>query len=114
MNEVEKELSMWSLEVEDLHNAYENLLFFTIPKLLHVHRQMSEGNMEGIMDQISFLFKNNIIVREKLKTNIKVLLLMCVCVWSHNCVCDMHWLLYRPCTYMYIFTVGAELYMYVQ
>lgn len=75
---------MWSLEVEDLHNAYENLLFFTIPKLLHVHRQMSEGNMEGIMDQISFLFKNNIIVREKLKTNIKVLLLMCVCVCGHT------------------------------
>ena len=77
---------MWSLEVEDLHSAYENLLFFTIPKLLHVHRQMSEGNMEGIMDQISFLFKNNIIVREKLKTNIKVLLLMCVCMLTQLCM----------------------------
>ena len=77
---------MWSLEVEDLHKSFENLLFFTIPKLLHVHRQMSEGNMEGIMDQISFLFKNNIIVREKLKTNIKVLLLMCVCVYGHTTV----------------------------
>ena len=86
---------MWSLEVEDLHKSFENLLFFTIPKLLHVHRQMSEGNMEGIMDQISFLFKNNIIVREKLKTNIKVLLLTCVC--SHNCVCVSVYVLCTSC-----------------
>lgn len=72
MEEVERELSLWSLEVEDLHNTYENLLFFTIPKLLHVHRHMTSGNMEGIVDQISFLFKNNIIIREKLKSNVKV------------------------------------------
>ena len=33
---------------------------------------MTSGNMEGIVDQISFLFKNNIIIREKLKSNVKV------------------------------------------
>ena len=72
MEEAEEELKVWSLDVADLHKQYETLLFFSIPKLRHVHKKLVDGHVDNVVAEISFLFKNNIIVREKLKATVKV------------------------------------------
>ena len=72
MKETEEKLRLWSLEVTDLQSHYKNLLFLSIPKLLILHKSMRENQVEEIVNEISFLFKNNTIVREKLKSNVKV------------------------------------------
>ena len=60
------------MEVAELQLNYKNLLFFSIPKLLVLHKSVKEAAVEVIVNEISFLFKNNAIVRGKLKENIKV------------------------------------------
>ena len=72
VDEANAQLKDWSFIVSDLHRQFETLLFFNIPKLLHLHAKLSEGQTDNVVGEISFLFKNNIIVREKLKATVKV------------------------------------------
>lgn len=60
------------LDVDNLHVQFHSLLFFSIPKLRHIHKRLVEGHIDNIVGEISFLFKNNVIVREKMKSTVKV------------------------------------------
>ena len=72
VEEAEDELKVWICDVAELHEQFATLLFFNIPKLRHVHKKLVEGHVDNIVAEISFLFKNNLIVREKLKATVKV------------------------------------------
>ena len=87
VKETEEKLRLWSLEVADLQSHYKYLLFFSIPKLLILHKSMRENQVEEIVNEISFLFKNNTIVRGKLKSNVKVgckYLCLIRCIFLNN------------------------------
>ena len=72
VTEAETQLKDWNTIVSELHTQFESLLFFSIPKLLHLHQKLSDGHSDSVVGEISFLFKNNSIVREKLKSSVKV------------------------------------------
>ena len=65
-------MQVWTKDVNDLHTQFETLLFFSIPKLRHIHKRLVDGHIDNIVAEISFLFKNNVIVREKMKSTVKV------------------------------------------
>ena len=63
VTEVEMELNMWNKKVEQLHKEYKWLLFFRIPKLIHLSKHFegsdSEYNVDRILQEIGFLLQRN-------------------------------------------------------
>ena len=72
--EAVKVLSVWEQDVAQLRSQYEQLLFFTIPKLLHLYHMITalEPDLESIVQEVRFLFQNTPPVRKKLKETIEV------------------------------------------
>lgn len=63
--------------VNSLRSEYEQLLFFSIPKLLHLYQNLVGGrpSVSRIVNDVSILFQNVHEVQRKLRHTIKV----CVC-----------------------------------
>ena len=74
MYAVGETLCRWEKEVSQLRSNYEQLLFFTIPKLLHLYHMISadEPDIEGVVQEVGFLFQNQPHVRQKLKKSVQV------------------------------------------
>ena len=68
------ELSDWKMMVSNLRSEYEQLLFFSIPKLLHLYQNLLGGhhNIASIVNDVSILFQNKHEVQRKLKHTVKV------------------------------------------
>ena len=87
-----KKLSEWEKQVAQLRTQYEQLLYFTIPKLLHLYHMITsqEPDIDGIVQEVGFLFQNKPVVRQKLRGSVKVythldvLTSMHVCRWSFS------------------------------
>lgn len=64
----------WSQEVSDLRARYTWLLFFSVPKMLLLHKLMHSPPLEGekidnVFHEVSFLVANK---RENLRSNLQV------------------------------------------
>ena len=57
------ELNMWNKKVEQLHKDYKWLLFFRVPKLMHLSKHFEESDSEcdvdRILQEIGFLLPRN-------------------------------------------------------
>lgn len=78
--EANKILSKWEQEVAQLRNEYEQLLYFSIPKLLHLYELITaqDPSATKIVQEVSFMFQNEVSMRHRLKDVVKV--------------CTGHWL----------------------
>ena len=67
-------LSQWEKEVTNLRAEYEQLLFFSIPKLLHLYQNLmaAQPNPTDIVHDVGFLFENKPHVQSQLKETVKV------------------------------------------
>lgn len=67
-------LSKWREEVSLLRIQYEQLLFFSIPKLLHLFRMITaeKPDINAIVQEVGFLFQNKPLVLKKLKETVQV------------------------------------------
>lgn len=67
-------LSDWKEMVNNLRSEYEQLLFFSIPKLLHLYQNLVGGrpNVGRIVNDVSILFQNQHDVQKKLRHTVKV------------------------------------------
>ena len=72
--EANKTLSQWEKEVAQLRTDYEQLLYFSIPKLLHLYHLITVQNPSAtaVMQEVSFMFQNEASTRQKLKDVVKV------------------------------------------
>lgn len=69
----------------DLRAEYEQLLFFSVPKLLHLYQNLTahEPNPVIIVHDVGFLFQNKPDVQLKLKKTVKVgWISVLACVWQ--------------------------------
>jgi len=60
--------------VNNLRSEYEQLLFFSIPKLLHLYQNLvgEKPNVGKIANDVTILFQNKYDVQQKLRHTIKV------------------------------------------
>lgn len=56
-----------------LRMKYEQLLFFSIPKLLHLYELMMSKEIDGVAKEIGFLFQNKPDVQQKLRETVEVM-----------------------------------------
>lgn len=61
----------------ELRSEYEQLLYFSVPKLLHLYQNLmvAEPSPESIMHDVGFLFENTPSVQAQLKETVQVCLL---------------------------------------
>ena len=99
-----------------MYKTYDKLLFFSIPKILSLHKILvvTDVSIDKIVQEIGFLFKNDPEATGKLKIAIKVIIryianklslvntkqsvCVCVCVsYAYSChwICKNH-----PCSYV--------------
>ena len=59
-----------------MYKTYDKLLFFSIPKILSLHKVLvvTDVSIDKIVQEIGFLFKNDPEATGKLKTAIKVII----------------------------------------
>ena len=64
----------WTTKVVDLRQHYTWLLFFSVPKILHLYSLVEElsVDLDAIVREILFLFENDLLVRQKLKPVVQV------------------------------------------
>lgn len=69
-----KSLTEWKEMVNTLRSEYEQLLYFSIPKLLHLYQNLVGGqlNIGKIVNDVSVLFQNGHDVQRKLRQTVKV------------------------------------------
>ena len=74
VNEVSKSVVAWEEQMAELRSEYEQLLYFSVPKLLHLYQNLtvSEPSLESIMHDVGFLFENTPSVQAQLKLAIQV------------------------------------------
>ena len=67
-------LSEWKEIVNNFRSKYEQLLYFSIPKLLHLYQNLVGGrpNVNKIVNDVSILFHNSLDVQNKLRHTVKV------------------------------------------
>ena len=67
-------LDEWELQIVQLRAHYEQLLFFSIPKLLNLYNLMTskESQFDGVAKEVGFLFQNKPDVQLKLRETVKV------------------------------------------
>ena len=77
VDNIEDTLLQWTEKVCILHRNYCWLLFFSVPKLLHLHSLLDYINLDldAIVRELSFLFENSVTICEKLKPDVQVCLL---------------------------------------
>ena len=77
VDNIEQTLLQWTEKVCILHQNYSWLLFFSVPKLFHLHSLLDNINLDldAIVRELSFLFENSVTICEKLKPDIQVCLL---------------------------------------
>ena len=56
-----------------LHIQYEQLLFFSIPKLLHLYELMMSKEIDDVAKEVGFLFQNKPDVQQKLRETVEVM-----------------------------------------
>ena len=79
---MEDNLQEWTEKVAALRQQYTWLLFFSVPKLLRLHTlthppessltDQLEVDLNAIVQDICFLFENDILVRRRLKPVVQV------------------------------------------
>ncbi len=76
-------LTEWKEMVNHLRSEYEQLLFFSIPKLLHLYQNLVGGkpNVGRIVNDVGILFKNSDDVQRKLRHTVKVSEGLKWCTW---------------------------------
>ena len=59
-----------------MYKAYDNLLFFSVSKILSLHKILVEPSLsvDEIIHEIGFLFENNPDTIKKLKNTVKVII----------------------------------------
>ena len=74
VNEMSKSLTMWEEQMAELRSEYEQLLYFSVPKLLHLYQNLTvpEPSLESIVHDVGFLFENTPSVQARLKQAIQV------------------------------------------
>ena len=67
-------LAEWIQHVDELRNQYHWLLFFSVPKMLHLYHLLQEKNpnVEAIVREISFLCRNDPAARKNAQVVVKV------------------------------------------
>ena len=58
----------------ELRSEYEQLLYFSVPKLLHLYQNLTvqDPSPESIMHDVGFLFENSPSVQAQLKQTVQV------------------------------------------
>ena len=66
--------STWKIEVSQLRIQYQQLLFFTVPKLLHLYNTIvaEMPDINAIVQEVGFLFQNKPLVLQRLKEAVQV------------------------------------------
>ena len=74
----EKKLKDWNATVRDMHNSYDKLLFFSVSKVLSLHKILSSQafSADEMVQEVGFLFENDPEAIKKLKTAIEVITLV--------------------------------------
>lgn len=74
VNEACRTLVGWEEQMAELRSEYEQLLYFSVPKLLHLYQNLiaPEPSPESIMHDVGFLFENTPSVQAQLKQTIQV------------------------------------------
>ena len=81
--DTEQVLTSWAKRVAELRSLNDWLLFFSVPKLLLLHRLLIEGDRAGslaerarrlaeVVREVSFLCENSADTREQLMRGVKV------------------------------------------
>ena len=67
-------LADWQEMVTSLRCEYEQLLYFTIPKLLHLYQNLiaETPSVGSIVNDVGILFQNKHAVKKQLKKTVKV------------------------------------------
>lgn len=67
-------LVTWEKEVANLRAEYEQLLYFSVPKLLHLYQGLTahQPNLTAVVQDVSFLFENKPHVQAQLRNSVKV------------------------------------------
>lgn len=67
-------LDEWMQQVDELRNQYHWLLFFSVPKMLHLYHLLQEKrpNVEAIVHDISFLCCNEQATWENTRVMVEV------------------------------------------
>lgn len=75
VNEVSKSMIAWEEQMAELRSEYEQLLYFSVPKLLHLYQNLTvpEPSPESIIHDVGFLFENTPSVQAQLKKTIQVI-----------------------------------------
>ena len=78
----EKKLKDWNATVRDMHNSYDKLLFFSVSKVLSLHKILSSPafSADEMVQEVGFLFENDPEAIKKLKTAIEVITLVTIYV----------------------------------
>ena len=78
VNEMSRSLVAWEEQMAELRSEYEQLLYFSVPKLLHLYQNLTvpEPSPDSIMHDVGFLFENTPSVQAQLKETIQVGLLL--------------------------------------
>jgi hypothetical protein len=78
VNEISKSVVAWEEQMAELRSEYEQLLYFSVPKMLHLYQNLtvSEPSPESIIHDVGFLFENTPSVQAQLKLAIQVILLL--------------------------------------
>lgn len=74
MYDASKQLTEWKEMVNSLRAEYEQLLYFSIPKLLHLYQNLVDfkPSVSKLANDVSILFQNNHDVQRKLRHTIRV------------------------------------------
>ena len=74
MTEVSKSLTEWEEQMAELRSEYEQLLYFSVPKLLHLYQDLMapDSSPENVMHDVGFLFENTPSVQAQLKQTVQV------------------------------------------
>ncbi len=67
-------LADWQLMVEALRNEHEQLLYFSIPKLLHLYHNLASDtpSVSSIVNDVGILFQNKHSIKKQLRKTVKV------------------------------------------
>ena len=77
VDEARESLDAWKRQVEEWHNQYPHLLFFSVPKLLRLHEHLfnaPQPDENSIANGITFFFHSSEAARNQLKSSVKVLI----------------------------------------
>ena len=85
MQQVRTLLASWEQQVAKLRLEYEQLLFFSIPKLLRLYGLImsQDDHSDAVSKEVGFLFKNKPEVQYCLKKAVKVRIYMYIHIYMY-------------------------------